>query len=834
MSDPVPVHAGWAVWSKRPGSRDDYSVLASSGGPLSRAEFTRVLTHFAPGNPPADSGTPASLPWVVLSRVGVADQPHLGVSVQVPTSDVNGTGRPVSRTSYLCVRYEEVAGAPVSYRGLCHAVTATPLPDSDGALVPLAIPRLDAAELADAVLEFGPAVASTAALLLAGPVTITGPELPDTETRLRFLDAVAALLPYGYRTSFTAATWSDTAATGQRFRIVFALRARDEASRVPWGGAAPWPAAGPARAYLAHLQRVLGPPAADRVKLERLIGYLSSDLEPRKFEQPGPAVASLDEFFRAEVVGVRIDSGDASAADIRLLFARGQDAQLAPDRRRKALGQLIAAGEARDWPLVSERFGAVAEGDPAALLPGLVQGGRRLLWSAAATGRVADFLRLAAPYGTLLDDLLARLLVPSEAALSGPPGSLDPVAAVLAGFVLADPAALPRTRQALGQHPAVGPALLARLCVSHGQHGVARAVEWLEPVLDQILPAFNAVLGSPPEPVDSAAVHALAQHAGQLSVQYLLRAASTAQRLCLVLPAVTSWAVSQALRGSPPAARFWGEAAMELSPATVAEAAWLDLMLLATGNGLRLLFADRFPATQLSHGLSVTWAELAGLLAEQAAAADRLLTSGLIDFLGRYPWRTDAAQTAIVTDLAGWLTAGGARPALRMAVQDPAEALRQLPPQVTAEQIAAVCARGYADGMTAEQAGQALAQSPAIGTGAQAVAVLDALRLALGAAAAATAAEYPGTWLATLARMFARGRFGPQLAAEFAAVSTRSSIAELQYRTGLLYIAADDDAAESLLIVGEAELAALVKISKDLDELSQRIRKRQRKRKVTG
>ena len=47
-----------------------------------------------------------------------------------------------------------------------------------------------------------------------------------------------ALLPYGYRASYTATTWSDTAASEQRFRVVFAHRARDEASRVTWRAAA--------------------------------------------------------------------------------------------------------------------------------------------------------------------------------------------------------------------------------------------------------------------------------------------------------------------------------------------------------------------------------------------------------------------------------------------------------------------------------------------------------------------------------------------------------------------------------------------------------------------
>jgi hypothetical protein len=829
MSDPVPVHAGWAIWSKRPGTRDDYSVLASSTGPLSTAEFTRVIMHFAPGNPPAESGTPGSLPWVVLSRVGVADQTYLGASVQVPADYVDGTGRPVSRTSYICVPYEEIARAPVSYRGLSSALNTAQLPCQDSALVPLKIPRLDPGELAHDVMEFGPAaVATTAALVLSGPVTITGPEFPDTETRLRFLDAVAALLPYGYRTSYTAATWSDTAATGQRFRVVFALRARDEASRVTWRAAAPVPGAGPARTYLAHLQRVLGSPTVDIMELERLIGYLSGDTQPRKFEQPEQAVASLDEFFRAAVVGATIDAGGATPAQIRLLFSRGQDGQLSPDRRRKALGVLIAGGDAQDWPLISQRFGAIAEGDPQGLLPAIAQTGQRLLWSTASKGPVAGYLRLVAPYG-LADDLLARVLAPRESTVD-PAGGLDTAASLLADFVMDDPASYPRTRQALGHNAATGAALIAYLCASRGSEGVSLAVEWLEPVLDRILPAFNAVLGYTPEPVDPTAVQALDRDGGAQSVRYLLRAASYRKRLQLVLPALAPWLVRETLQGGALDRRFWNDVAMELTPATVTEAAWLDLTLLATGNAPRSLFAGRFSRPQFSQCLAATWRELATRLGDQGQAADELLTSALINFLGRHPWRTDPAQTAVVTDLTSSLTADGARPQLKTAVQDAAEALRQLPPQATAAQIAAACARAYAGGLLAEQAGGALAQSRVIASGAQAADVLEHLRRALGAAAT-TSGEYPATWPTTFAKVFASGALGEPIAAEFAAAITSSSIAELNYRLDLLYIAAGN-AADSRPVVTDQGINVLAKISKDLEDFIQMVRKRQRKRRM--
>ena len=81
--------------------------------------------------------------------------------------------------------------------------------DDDGDPVPLTLPSLDPHELTHSISEFGElAVATTAALLLSGPVSIIGAGASTLEERLRFIDAVAALLPYGCRTGYSAATWS--------------------------------------------------------------------------------------------------------------------------------------------------------------------------------------------------------------------------------------------------------------------------------------------------------------------------------------------------------------------------------------------------------------------------------------------------------------------------------------------------------------------------------------------------------------------------------------------------------------------------------------------------
>ena len=93
MTDPVLAQAQWAVWSKFPGTRDDYAVLAASSGLFSRSEFDRLVRVFTPGNPITEPGTAGSLPWVILSRVGVSGELYLAVSVQEATPGKDGIGR---------------------------------------------------------------------------------------------------------------------------------------------------------------------------------------------------------------------------------------------------------------------------------------------------------------------------------------------------------------------------------------------------------------------------------------------------------------------------------------------------------------------------------------------------------------------------------------------------------------------------------------------------------------------------------------------------------------------------------------------------------------------
>jgi hypothetical protein len=168
---------------------------------------------------------------------------------------------------------------------------------------------------------------------------------------------------------------------------------------------------------------------------------LSRDIVPRKFEHPEHAVASLQDFFRAETVGESIDNGTARLPEIRLLFSRGQDGQLSPGRRQKALELLITAADEQDWRLISPVFAEIVNGDAKDLLPTIAQACLKLVWSTASKKLVGDYLRLVTPYG-LADALLAELVAPAGS-VAGQLNGCDTAAALLAEFVMDHPASYP-------------------------------------------------------------------------------------------------------------------------------------------------------------------------------------------------------------------------------------------------------------------------------------------------------------------------------------------------------------------------------------------------------
>ena len=837
MSGQVTVRAGWAVWGKRPGTNEDYSILSSGNQPLSRAEYASIVAHFTPGNPPVELGRPGSLPWVTFSQVGVDGRPYLGISVQDLVSRVDGVGRPIAQTSYFCAPYTDLTQPPVSCVGLYQAVADVSLPDQDGPPVRLTIAPLDPGAMADMTRKLGvDTVVAAASLLLDGPVTVTGAEGSTLLERLWFIDAVASMLPFAYRAAYTAATWSDSGA-GQRIRLAFSSHPQAGSAIVGWQSSPePIKADGPARLYCKRLTAVLGRSSAGD-PLTDLIRSFAALTEPgRRFDDPQYALDSLREIDLPTVVLNAALDGTAEPEEIRLVFTSGRVGELPSTSGRQLLNDLIALGDPQDWPMIARWFDPIAGPDAEDLFGTVAITCHRLLWSPADSPLIREYLILAA-HRDREDELLARLMVPPKSAENLRHGT-GAAARLLADSVLATPHGVtgyPRTQQALTKNPAVACELLAQLSGSGNETGTA--IAWIGPVLGDFLRPFISVLADTPSAVDRDALGELAVH-GVSWIRNLLMAASNANRLEHAVPGFAGWlAVGVADKGVPDKAirQYWRNTVGALGPRTEAARAWLDLCLLLTGNDPAFLLADREDRAQFNECFVTAWQRLAA----GSPGADGPLTSALADYLNRKPWTASLALAASVADLAERLTPDRRRRQLEVVVArmlsatpgaadwgfaarwlaktdavrpGTAESLRYTPPSATPAQIAESCARAAQRGVRAREAGQALADARVIEYGAQAEVFLEALRVALSRLADERVDA--GNWMLVFIELFTGGIFGARVAAEFPDRVISSAFRELRFRLSLLRFTASGGRPEAAPVLSDAALEELESIRK--------------------
>jgi hypothetical protein len=853
MDSQVPVSVGWAVWGKRPNSTHDYSILASSTEPLSPAEYARILTHFAPGTPPGERDTPGSLPWVTFSQVGVEERPYLGISIQDFAGQVDAAGRPIAETSYFCVPYAELAQPPVSCIGLYETVAGLDLPRENGIPMKLSASPLDAQTLASLIRGFGEElVTATAALLLDGPVTIIGADSLKLRERLQYIDAVAALLPFGYRAGYTAATWSDGGAD-PRIRLAFSNRSEPGAAVVQW----PSPPARiapdmAARTYQELLTGLLGRQTDDGDPLAELIRSLAAQAQPpRMFDQPQHAIASLREIDLPSQVLDAVRDGVAAPTEIRRVFASGRVAELPADSRPRLLEELIAFGNPKDWPTVTQCFDQVAGVRPGEMLNVMVTTCRKLLWSPAPSELVHEHLVLAARY-RIEDELLAGLM-----ALPDPPErlrqGLSEAAQLLGERVLATPdsaARFPLTQQALQGNPAVACELLKQL--SGSAVAVGAAIAWLRPVLGRFLLPFIDVLGDPPCAVDQQVFRQLAVN-GETWVRTLLLDASYARRLDYAVPGFASWLAGNYLEPGPAGdamRQYWQETIGALAPTTATARAWLDLALLIMGKDPRFMLADPGDRQGFNNSFVGAWQ----MLASEQQAVDGLLTAVLTGYLSRQPWTADVGSAVAVTDIAGQLTENGGRSRLevivaRMLASTPGaaswdfaarwlarmdaapggtlESLRYLPAGSSSAQIAESCLRVEQNGVPPRVAGQALAESGIVASGAWAVAVLAALRQALAKEPARLRA-----WRAVLVELYMDGTFGGPVAEEFPALAFREAYNEIGYRLALFRTVACGGREDAPPKLSDSHIEAMERLQKYIGGIIRDARKGSGRRRL--
>ena len=235
----IPVHAQWALHGKV-ADDEGYQVIACSNGDLSRSNFTDALGRFA-------LGALDTLPQVSVSYLqpaAPASGGYLALAVHwsagsgkrhaAGVAHVDNHGRPTTFTSYFCAPYATLAAHRITYLDMYKAFSDVTLPAKDGPPKDLLIvpagqrtPGIDALAVRVAPL-----------LLTGAPVCVLGADETDMDERLRFIDTVMGLLPYGYRSRMTAATWTRATNRNHRFRLFFSSepRAGDKQDQVVhWG-----------------------------------------------------------------------------------------------------------------------------------------------------------------------------------------------------------------------------------------------------------------------------------------------------------------------------------------------------------------------------------------------------------------------------------------------------------------------------------------------------------------------------------------------------------------------------------------------------------------------
>ncbi|WP_052914400.1 hypothetical protein [Protofrankia coriariae] len=366
--DPGPtVPAGWALMGKEPDSDSDYAVLRSSGGFFSRAGFDEILRRFTPGTPSSGSireALPDALPWVTVSYAPRGGSSVLGIAERTWSDQRDGARRLIATTSYLCVPFPDLAGTPVSYATLHSTLSKANIAKRNDGDEPLriALTPLDPDELAEHIERFGfQLVATTAALLLAHRVSVcggpTGSPNERTMLRLRFLDAVAALLPYGQRSKLVASTWADGGST-HRIRLAFTNRPRPGHAAVHWPSPGrPLSPAPPLDGRCADYFDLLTTMKKSGRTVSEIVEHLASAVEPHRTNDPEHAIRRLGRLDSRVHIAQAIHDGTARAEEVRELLRAGKISQSDLNLRLEAVRLLLQAADTEDvetvravWP----------------------------------------------------------------------------------------------------------------------------------------------------------------------------------------------------------------------------------------------------------------------------------------------------------------------------------------------------------------------------------------------------------------------------------------------------------------------------------------------------
>jgi hypothetical protein len=565
-----PVSVEWAVIAKYPGAEEDYGIIAGSGGNEDIDDLNKIAFRYLAGNPSNDlrgrEDLPHAPPWATF---GTHPPQHQGgarfISAAIQRQwhgAVDDSRRPIWPRHFFAYRYQDVARRHVSFTTAYQAVSGVPLSwDDPRPLRPVMSHGLRGAA-GDALLKLAGErfdwLAGVAALLLEGQVVIDGASRLPLARRLQLLDAIAAMLPYGYRADLSASSAIGTGYT--RMRLILADKAVDYGLHVKWNGAVPAPQHEHAIAYHSMLTRKAS------AGVREILSYLWNHVDECTFPEPSqtleaisPALEILYEFNRLDDLEHRVrGSRGVVRHEAEELFSESQDAvadiwdRLSPSQRDQLFSTVIesqapdaARDLARHWPTVVE--------DAIRLAQARLDEGDHIL-----AERIMRFVESNLTMDDA-DGLLAALLFPPKnrvaSAESLAPGAINARVALMRGRRLPEPGEYPNTCGSLRFQP-VGnwqPSLVYRLLTEELNASPERARRWVAWLCESASPQLWS--GSDPRwhrpdwmvalayiattsalPGDEASLVELTDHPGWATL--FLRLAKLTQRLPAALKAL--------------------------------------------------------------------------------------------------------------------------------------------------------------------------------------------------------------------------------------------------------------------------------------------------------
>lgn len=284
------ISADWAWISKDPAEGIGYSVLATSANDV---DFRPFIGSYVAGSPSSTTprDAPDAPPWVTFGPTATKhDGVLMSVSIRDWWEDRDSAGRPVWPQRLFVMRFDDLANAGASYQTLWAAAQDKEISRHEAAPLPLTVSGQAAGTLAATIERYGLAqLGALAAALLDGPVVVCDAAGLPRDERLAVLDAIAALLPYGFRADLSASSVVDNTLK-HGIRLVFADYSgsgqRLRSLRTP----APPPDSELGRHYLATLEE-----KAASCGPQAVVDYLWTFRAPCSFKHPGAALAILSE-----------------------------------------------------------------------------------------------------------------------------------------------------------------------------------------------------------------------------------------------------------------------------------------------------------------------------------------------------------------------------------------------------------------------------------------------------------------------------------------------------------------------------------------------------------